>query len=155
MVTAATAAASAAAGPRPAAADAAAAAYTPIGTCEQVVHHPSPSVDHPMHRSVISLHPDGTVIDSSPHGVSPGRWRPVSRSSFELIIDEYQYDDVDLTLQVVPHCTATFVDANRWTGTCTAALTSPTGSRARAGQHRRGRPAAVPDRLLTAAVGVE
>ena len=100
VVTAATAAASAAAGPRPAAASAAAAAYTPIGTCEQVVHHPSPSVDHPMHRSVISLHPDGTVIDSSPTASPPGAGGQ-PRSSFELIIDEYQYDDVDLTLQVV------------------------------------------------------
>jgi hypothetical protein len=102
-----------------------------IGTWEQVVHHPSPPVDHPMHRSRISFHPDGTVTDSSPHGVALGlwRWTPAGSSTFEFIIDEHQYSGVDLVLVVIPHCRATFVTADRWTGTCTAGLFTPDGVR--------------------------
>lgn len=120
---------------------------TPVGTWEQVVHHPSPPVDHATHRSRISFHADRTVTDSSPHGVALGRWRWVDSGTFEFVIDEHQYvlpgatpladgDHVhkqgpDIALIVIPHCTATFLDTDRWSGTCTAGLFTPDGVRIR------------------------
>jgi hypothetical protein len=56
-----------------------------------------------------------------------GRWRFLAPDMFDFIIDEYQYAGLDVSLQVIPHCTVTFVSADRFTGTCTAALISPEG----------------------------